>query len=70
MQDENLQNDNHEHRVVTLAENLFVLSLIINPKHTDIRKKFAINICRILLYFYSMSTLQLIQKSFQTTNKI
>jgi hypothetical protein len=53
-QEENLQNDKPEHHVVCLAENLTVLSLVLNPKHTENRKQILNKICRILLSFYAI----------------
>ena len=44
----------HEHRVLSLAENLFVLSLVLTPKYTEIGKQFLIKICKILLGFYAI----------------
>jgi len=43
--------DKHEQRALSLGEKRFVVSLVLNPKYTEIRQKFVIKICRILLSF-------------------
>jgi hypothetical protein len=48
----------------SLAENLFVLSLVLNPKYTEITKQFLIKICNISLTLH-----QLEHYSFRTSNK-
>ena len=41
----NLGNIKREHVVLSLAEYLFVLSLVCTPKYKEIRKLFVINLC-------------------------